>query len=275
MTKIISDTACMYSEKNDKDITVIPLTVTIDQKQYRELSEINSHEFIEIINQGHLPTSSQPSIGEVLEVYQQQPDVEILNLTIADGLSGTYQSAVMAREQIAHKENIHVVNSRTLCGPLRYLVDKAKSLADEGKSSKEILEILTPSIDNSYSFLLPQDFSYLKRGGRLTPLAATLGGILKISPILTLSEDATRLEKYGMKRTFKSSVTECLNYFKERINDNYLITIAHGCVPEQAKMIEAMIQEQFPNNECLTYELTPAFITQGGPGCVAIQCILK
>ena len=100
MIRIVSDSSALYSKKDGqaKEVTIAPLIVTINGKTYREYEDINTEEFIDIINEGHIPVSSQPAIGEVLNVYNENEDCEIINISMADGLSGTYNSACVAKE---------------------------------------------------------------------------------------------------------------------------------------------------------------------------------
>lgn len=276
--KIITDTGSLYSPEEGKKlgIEVLPLNVTVDKKSYREFVDIESDEFLEIVKQGHVPSSSQPSIGVTMELFENNKDEELLVINMADGLSGTYQSTLGAKESVENNDNIHVINSMTLCGPERYLVQKAVQLKNEGLSLNHIMKELHKSIATEKSFLIPQDFGFLKRGGRLTPLAATVGGMLRITPIMTTTKDAKRLEKYGMKKTFKSAIKEIIKAFQEMgVNEDYKIYVTHAGVLEQAKATVAQIQEAFENVDIEMYKLSPAFITQGGPGCIAIQTIKK
>lgn len=276
MTKIISDTSTLYDAKEAKQngFTVIPLIVTIDGKSYRELEEIKAPEFLDLVQQGHIPSSSQPPIGEVLEAFEST-DEEILNISMADGLSGTYQSACMAKQQ-CEKENVHVINSATLCGPHRHLVEKAVAYAKEGKGALEIIDLLQDSIHHSQSFLIPQDFDFLKRGGRCTAMAAKIGGILKFVPVMTLTEDCKHLEKHHLARTFKKALASVKESFVNfGVNKDYIISISHALNNDQTQTTIQYFKDAFPETEIQVFELSPAFITQGGPGCVAIQCIKR
>ena len=127
MVRIVSDTSTLYSTRQAQEagFHVSPLSVTIAGKSYREFDEISSEEFVSIIRRGNMPTSSQPAIGDVMQVYEQFPDDEILNVAMAAGLSGTYDNAVTAASLCEKSERITVINSRTLCGPHRYMVEKA------------------------------------------------------------------------------------------------------------------------------------------------------
>ncbi len=274
--KIITDTGTMFSpeEGNQKGIVVLPLNVIVDKKSYKEFVDIQSQEFINMVKEGHIPRSSQPSVGEVMEVFEKYQDEEILVINMADGLSGTYQTSLGVRETMEHNENIHVMNSMTLCGPQRYLVEKALDLKAKGFNLESIKQELYKSIATEKSFLIPQDFGFLKRGGRLTPLAATLGGMLKIIPVMTTTKDGKRLEKFTIKKTMKSAVKEIIKSFQELgVDENYKIFVSHADVLEQAKKVVEQIQQSFENVVIELYELSPAFITQGGPGCIAIQTI--
>lgn len=144
MIRIVADTSTLYSTEQARNagFDVSPLSVTINGHSYREFDEISAEEFVEIIRQGHLPTSSQPAIGEVAALYEQYKDDEIINLALADGLSGAYRSAVAAAELAENPERITVLNTRTLCGPHRYLAETAVRLANTGRSVAEIVEIL-------------------------------------------------------------------------------------------------------------------------------------
>ena len=138
MVKIISDTSTLYSidEAKQRGFDVSPLSVTINDNTYEEFEDITTEEFIEIINQGHIPKSSQPSIGRVKDLYDSYPDDQILNITMADGLSGTYKSAELAKTMANNPENITVFNSKTLCGPHRTIVETAVDMAKNGSESQ-------------------------------------------------------------------------------------------------------------------------------------------
>lgn len=277
MAKIVSDTSTLYSitEGAKNNIEINPLNVTINNKTYLEFEEMSPKEFLAIINEGHLPTSSQPSIGRVLESYEKYKDEEIVNIAMADGLSGTYQSGVMAKNQL-ERDNIYVVNSTTLCGPHRYMVDKAAKWAEEGLNAEQIIEKLQPMINNNMSFLIPQDFDYLKRGGRINKTAASLGGLLKLNIVLIQSEDGKSLSKFALTRTYKKALAAICEKFKEfGVNEKYQLCIAHVTTDKQVEETKQFLAKEFPNTEIVVWDLSPAFITQGGPGCLAIQAVLK
>lgn len=275
MIRLITDSSCLYTPKETEEMgfVVNPLSVTINNKQYVEFVDITAREFVDIINQGHIPTSSQPSVGLLIETFKKYPNDDLIVLTIADGLSGTYDSALIAKNSIENNENIHVINTKTLCGPHKYLVEETLKLIKEGKSLDEILNYINNKIETVISFLLPKDFGYLKRGGRLTPLAATLAGVLKLQPVVTQTKDGKRLDKFVIGRNFREAIKRVLNFYKDKLSDNHRIYISHGFNLKDAKYVESVFRKEFPNSYIEVLELSCAFITQGGPLCVAIQTI--
>lgn len=275
--KIVTDTSTLFSpaEGEELGLKVLPLSVTINKETWKEYVDIYPNEFLEKVKAGGIPTSSQPSVGETLEVFETVKD-DILVISMCDGLSGTYRSAVGAKNSIENNENITVINTKTLCGPHRYMVKKALEMKDNGSTYQEIIDKMNHYTNNHISFLIPYDFGFLKRGGRLTPAAATILGMLKVVPLMTQTKDFLKLESCGIKRTFKAAILEICKTLKEfGANEKYLISISHAGFIERVNEAKAIIQKHFPDTENEVLELSPAFITQGGPGCVAIQAIIK
>lgn len=278
MIKIISDSSTLYSieEGKKKNIDITPLSITINNKTYVENEEITTEQLIDIINEGHMPSSSQPAVGEVINLYNEHKDNEIIHISMADGLSGTYSSACMAKNMLDNPSNIEIINSKTLCAPQRYLVDIAVSLVNCGKSKEEIISEINNLIETSKSFLIPKDFDYLVRGGRLSSLAGKIAGVIKLVPVITLSDDSKSLVKFTTARTLKKAVDKiCDTLIEENINEEHKIYISHACAEETANDVRNIITSRINNADIEIYKLGPVFTTQGGPGCIAIQTIRK
>ena len=276
MIRIISDTSTLYSSVKARaaGFAVAPLSVTIAGKSYREFDEISSDEFVSIIDQGHMPTSSQPAIGEVSALYEEFAGEQILNISMAAGLSGTYQSAVAAAGLCGHADDITVVNTRTLCGPHRYLVEQAVRMAKDGATMEELLNWLNPRMDTAKSYLIPADFDYLRRGGRLSPLVSHVGKLAGLTPVMTQTGDGTRLTVASIKRGFKAAVKYCVDALqKQNVGKGWKIYISHAAAPEKAEQALTMLKAVMPEAEYEIVPLSPAFITQGGPKCIAIQYV--
>lgn len=277
MVRIITDSSALYTpaEAKEKGFTVVPLVVQINGQSYRDL-EISAKDFMEIINQGHVPTSSQPPIGEVIKAYEEANGEEVLNICMADGLSGTYRSAETAKDSVENNENIHVLNTTSLCGPQRYMIEKALEYANEGLDAKTIISKLQESIESSISFLIPVDFNFLKRGGRLTGMAATVGGMLKLKPVMYTVEHGTRIDKYNLARTMNSAIDSVIKYAKTHdMNEGYRLYISDADNQKASDLAKERFANALPNIEIVCLKLGAAFITQGGPGAVALQFVKK
>ena len=256
-------------------MTIIPVCVSINDKTYQDYSQITSAEFLESIAKGGVPSSSQPAIGDILDVLDSS-DEEMLFLTVGDGLSGAYQTAMGARNLAENPEQVHVVNSKTLAGPLRYLARKAVALKDQGLDIKRIKEELQQCIESSVSFVIPEDFNFLQRSGRLTPVAAKLGGALKLLPVLTQTKDKTRITPLGIKRSWDGAVESVMKQLQSlNVGADHLISVCHAGTPQKAERILQQIKARFAASETELLELSPALITHGGPGCIVIQAIHK
>lgn len=274
MTKIMTDSSSLYTKEEAKELgfRVVPLSISIGDWNGRDL-EMDMDRFYGMIAEGQVPRSSQPPIGEVMETYEEYQE-DLINISMADGLSGTFQSASGAKEMVSNSDKITVFNTKTLCGPHRYMVDEALKMAKAGLGKLEILDWLEKASNRTDSFLIPQDFSFLKRGGRLTPLAATIGGVLKLKPILRVTPDGKRLDKFGVKRTMSGAASSVAKHLEKlKIDERHIVYISHANVLNDAKKVQETFKEIFPKAEIQLFKLSPAFVTQGGPGCIAIQYI--
>lgn len=274
MVKIITDSSSLYTieEGRNAGVEAVPLCVSIGDWHFRDL-QADMAEFYEKIEGGLIPMSSQPPIGDVLDIYQAYAGQPIINISIADGLSGTYQSACSAREMAENKEDITVFNCKTLCGPQRYMVERAQEMAEGGKGKEEILAWLEDTAEKSESFLIPQDFAFLMRGGRLTPVAAAIGSLLKLKPVMRLTDDGMRLDKFAVKRTMSSAVRSILTYLQGKLSAKHILYISHADALADAVNIKNLFENACPDLDIRILELSPVFVTQGGPRCVAIQYI--
>lgn len=275
--KIITDSSSLFSSAEGEalGITVTPACAVIDGEVYRDYLDIDSDEFLKRIEAGAIPTSSQPAIGDVLDVFEGC-DEEILYLSIGDGLSGTYQNAVGAKNSIDENDHIHVVDTKTLAGPLHYLVQKAAKLRDEGAGIERIKAELQTSIEASVSFVIPADFDFLKRSGRLTPITAKIGGMIKLVPVLTQTSDMRRITPFVIKRSNKKAVEAIISHLQSiGVNEHYLVSVCHGGAEDVAKAVCEQIKGRFPDTEVELFALSPALITHGGPGSIVIQAIRK
>lgn len=271
--KIITDTGSLMSQQQalELDIELLPLQVAILGKNYRDYFELKSSDFVQMVKNA-IPNSSQPAIGDLMEVYERTKNA--LHITMTKGLSATYDSALGILNSM-HTEGITLFNSKTLAGTQKYLVELASSLSRD-KTVEEIVERMNKCLSSCQSFLMPTDFDYLRRGGRITTLAATLGGFLKLKPIVMHTEGSERLEKFGSGRTWTNAIDQIIDrMIQNGVSSTHKIYISHAFNMEVAELAFKRIKERIQNIDVDVLELSPVMITQGGPGCVAIQYILK
>lgn len=278
MIKIVADSSTLYTRTEAEKIGLhsVPLNVTIDNKSYQDLEDITSDELIQMINEHKIPRTSQPSLGEKIDIYNEllSEGNEVIDITMAAGLSGTYHTALMAKDQCIDSNRVHVIDSMTLCGPHRYLVDTALEMVKNGSTVQEILAMIEKARQTDISFLLPVDFDFLVRGGRIRGVAAKIGGMLKIIPVLIKGEGGNGLDKFSINRTLKKAVDSVVTELKDRnVDSTYHIYVTHAKNDDLANRFVEKIKEKIENANITVYPLSPSFITQGGPGCVAIQAI--
>lgn len=270
--RIITDTGSLLSQKRADELNVdlIPLQVEINGKNYRDYFEISTQDYIEAIKHG-VPNSSQPAIGDVMKCFEANPDG--LYIAMTSGLSSTYISAV----GIANSDfpKVTVFNSKTLAGTQQYLVELASQLS-KTLDKDEIVKKLEHCLTQCKSYLIPVDFDYLKRNGRLSPLAALMSGLLKIKPIVYHVPGMEKLDKFGVARTWNQAIDSIIEDMrKENINHNHAIYVSHADNLGIAEQFASHIRSAFENMDVIISLLSPVMITQGGPGCVSVQYILK
>lgn len=275
--RIITDTASLFSPEEGKavGISVVPTCVIHGDKVYRDYEEMQVDTLLSMIAGGATPTTSQPAIGDLLDVFEETTE-ETLGLFIGDGLSGGYQSAVGAKNTIDDNEYIHIVDTKTLAGAEGYIVQKAIDLRNQGLNMEAIKTELEKSIESSASFVIPADFEFLKRSGRLTPIAAKISSMIKIVPVMTLTEDKKKITLFTIKRSWKKATEAIAEEMKKLgVDENYVIYICHGGDVKAAEGVLSQLKESFGNVTTELMCLSPSMLTHGGPGCVLVQAIKK
>lgn len=277
MIQLVSDTSTMYTPEQGKElgVTIVPLHVTVNERSYRDLEEITDDQLLAMIAEKHTPKTSQPALGEKIDTYDVLSEQgEVLDIAMSSGLSGTYQSALLAKEQSVNPEKVHVFDSRTLCGPHRCMINRAVELVKEGKTVSEILAVLEKARDSEVSYLIPFDFGFLVRGGRLNSMAGALGGLLKLVPIMKRGPQGQGLDKFAVCRTSKKVISSIIDDLKqEGVDRTFRFYVSHAHNESLALQIKAKLEEVFGDIRVELFPLTPAFISQGGPECVAVQAI--
>lgn len=202
-TKIIVDSTFDMTEETKSRLTVIPLTVTFGDTEYIDGVTITREEFYEKLIEGDtLPTTSQATpfaFSEAIEEIVKNGDSAVI-ITIASTLSGTYQSACTAAAD--YSDGIFVVDSETTAIGGGILAERALQLVDEGRSAKEIADILNSEKKKICIIALLDTLEYLKRGGRISKTVALAGDIFSIKPVISLKDGEIKVlgKARGSKR---------------------------------------------------------------------------
>lgn len=277
--KIITNTASSLTEEEGRrlNIVVVPVSVTLGSRSLRDYIDIGPEEYVKLLHGDIMPASSQPALGDILPLLENSGE-ETIMLTVADGLSGEYSTAMGVRNSLSaqEQERTHIINSRSLAGPLRYMAVKAARLRDQGLSAKEITARIQACAQSTISYVIPADFKYLQKSGRINQMTSKIGGALHLLPVLTQSEDRKRISLMTVRRTWKASVGVIIKNMQERgIDDQYLISIAYADKKNLAAQVRQQIIDSFPRVETEVLQLAPSLITHGGPGCIVVQAVRK
>ncbi len=275
--KIITNTASSFTQEDGGKlgISIIPVTVSLGGRSLRDYIDINSDEYVKLLHGDEMPVSSQPSIGDMMEQLEDI-DEEAIMITVADGLSGEFNTAMGLCNSLPGKDKIYVINSRSLAGPLRYMAVKAARLRDQGLTAKEIVSQIQACAQSTVSYVIPADFNYLRKSGRINNLTSKIGGVLHLLPVLTQSEDRRRISFMTVRRTWKAAVGTIISSLKDKgIDERWLITVAYADTKDLAAKVRQQVSESFPRIETELLQLSPSLITHGGPGCIVVQTVLK
>ena len=239
--KIITNTASLFTQEEGRQlgISIIPVTVSLGGKSLRDYIDISPDEYVKLLHGDEMPVSSQPSVGDMMDQLENI-DEEAIMLTVADGLSGEYSTAMGLRSSLPNKDNIYIINSRSLAGPLRYMARKAAKLKDQGLSAAEIAAQMQLCAQSTISYVIPADFNYLRKSGRINNLTSRIGGALHLLPVLTQSEDRRRISLMTVRRTWKAAVGTIVSSLKDTgVDERCLLSVAYaetkdlGCVVVQ------------------------------------------
>jgi len=272
---IVTDsTGCIPVEQlKEFDIHVSYISLVFGTESYREFVDMTAEQFLErCANYSGLPTTSQPSPGQTIELYEsllEQGYEDIIHINISSQLSGSHQNALNCA-QMVNPEHIHVFDSRTVAYPQGMLAVYAAKKAQEGASVEEILDYLEMMRDNNQLYAAINDLTNLRKGGRLSNVEAALGSLLQIKPICQIQPDGT-LQAIEKIRTFKKSLKRLIEIGKEaNLSDDYQIVVMHIGNEEGAKTLQAELKEVYPNHEINIYPISLVVAVHGGPGAVAM-----
>ena len=251
--QIITDSCCDFTQAQyaQLGLTYAPLTLLYKGSEYESFTEADAlHVFYDGIRAGQMPTTS--AVNPEGWVRVMEPVLaggrDVLCLAFSSGLSATYQSAVIAAEELREKyphRKIHVVD--TLCAALGQglLVYKACEKRDQGFSLEELTAWVEENKLKLCHWVTIDDLDHLKRGGRVSSTTAFVGGMLGIKPIIIMDEQG-KLDTVGKCRGRKAAMEYLAKKLREDGTDVETIFIAHGDCPEDAAALERLCRETCP-----------------------------
>ena len=276
---VVTDSGCGISKKAMQlnHFFYLPLHVLCDEKEYLDGVELSIDQFYDMLKDKRNVKTSMPPVGimmETLEEIKAQGYEEIIFIPLTPGISSTASVFMSTAEEFGL--TCHLIDCYTTLGTQAYLTQCAVQLVEQGKSSAEIVALLKDSIKESDTMIIPDDLSQLKAGGRLTPMAAALAGLLKIKPILQLNASTEgKIDVYDKVRTMSKSISKVLNLYAERnLNENHLLMLLDSnadCLED----VHAKIKEMFPNVDVRIIKIPPVIAAHTGLGCIAPQYIRK
>ena len=277
--KIVTDSSCdlgiNFIEENN--IELIQLLLNLDGEIIKDDlgKSLGYREFYEKLRAGSMPSTSQINIYTFEEKFKELLDkgYEILYIGLSSALSGTFNSANMARNNILEENQnakIAVVDSISVSMGLGMLIKKAYEMINEGKMLEEIVQWIEENKSKVIHAILVDDLKHLKRGGRLSASSAAVGTILNIKPLLKLNNSGAvevsekiKGKKKGLKRLASIVKENAINI------ENEILYIMHGDVLEEAQYLKGIILQELNFKDVKVEYIGTVIGTHGGPGTIA------
>ncbi len=278
----VTDTACGVSpEKMMRDgIYCIPLQIVFvdEEKTLLDFVDTNNRQIYDYIRQGKRMSTSIPPLGVIEKVFKnikKDGYDAVFCIPINTGLSSAYNAYRLAAENIG-LIFYHIDIYTTSCMQ-NYCIHLAYQMYQEGKKIEEIVEKVQEIGDTGLTLVLPNDLAHLKKGGRLTPLAATLAGLLKIKPILKIDKSCEgKIDVFDKVRTYNKAVDRMVDEVVRRdVDESYKLFVAHSDGLEHAQLVHDKLQEKFPNHEIEICDLVSVISVHTGCDCIGIQAFKK
>jgi DegV family protein with EDD domain len=274
---IVTDT-CHYLPSElvaAHDIREVSLYIHWGEESQRESAITDYDGYYERLRtESRLPTTSQPSIGDFLGVYEPILDDghEIVSIHLAGGMSGTVGAAEQAREQLGPRaERVHVFDSATACGGEGLVILAAAAAARDGGDGRSVLERARQARESLKMWFAIDTLEYLRRGGRIAGASAWLGTALKIKPILTVESEITPIERVRTSKRAFERMVDLLRTRSEDGADGWMVQ--HIQAPREARELAARGTEIFGVEPRVVSEIGPVIGTHVGPGLLGAGAV--
>lgn len=280
---IVSDSNSGITQAQAKElgIMILPMPFFVKEKTLYEDIDLTQDEFYQMLSEDTDISTSMPLVGNVTDTWDELLKTydEIVHIPMSSGLSGSCETAMMLAQD--YEDKVQVVNNQRISVTQRQSVLDAMALAEQGKSAAQIKEILERDKFESSIYIMVDTLYYLKKGGRITPAAATLGTLLKLKPVLQIQGE--KLDAFAKARTVKQAknlmIDAMKNDFANRFHDpngeHMYLEMAYTHNREEAEAFKKEVQEAFPGMEIQMDPLSLSISCHIGPGALAVACSRK
>lgn len=280
--KILTDSTTYLSEswalKND--VQILGLTIQLDGTTYETVGDkkLTSEQLLSKMEAGSQPTTSQINVGQFEDIFRRYAEVgmPVLYIAFASVLSGTYQSAVMARDMVLEdfpKAVIRIIDTKAASMGEGILVMKAVEAKAAGQSLEQVVALIKSLVPKVKTYFLVDDLNHLMRGGRISKTAALMGSLVNIKPVIAVKGDG-RLDSVAKVRGKKKAQTEVVRMTLEDIADpRVVIAYAGADSQEVAQVLKNQLLASEQVNEVLILPLGPVISTHTGPGTLGLFSI--
>jgi len=278
MIRILTDTGSdiPYLHASESGVEIVELDVKFDEFSYDYRNDPDFRMFYENLTKTKgMPSTSQVNPSQYLDVFNdvKEKGDEMVVVTLSGGISGTYSSAIMAQKECAY-DGITVVDSRHATCSQHLLVDEAVRLRDEGKSRDEIGKVLTELRERVRLLTCVETLEYLKKGGRVPPAMALIGGMLKIKPIVGMKDGV--VTAFHKVRGFQAAIHSIMDMFvKEGYDESYPIYFGHTNNEERGRAFMEETQKKYNLKDVRLTPVGCVIGTHAGPDAVAIGYAFK
>lgn len=272
---IVTDsTAYIPQELIEKlNIHTIPLSVVFDDESFREGIDITTEQFYEKMkNAEELPSTSQPAIGEFLELYESLSKEydEVISLHLSSRFSGTYHAAESAGEMV-EGINVFPFDTELSAMPQGLFVLEAAEQASQGRSAEAIVTYLQEMKERAHAYFMVDNLTNLQKGGRLNSAQAILGSVLNIKPILHIVDGL--IVPFEKIRTRRKAINRIMNMLIDDAKSKKIVKVVfiHGNNEQSAIDLRDKFAEQFPEVETLISYFGPVIGTHLGENSIGVS----